>query len=98
VIDPELVIRRLKIPSTFSLRTFFSLRRFFALQESGSVKVFGCRPCTNGSTSAGGRRTKTSKGGNRDGGTSDPAARAPHLLLPLTNLAILSTACASMPK
>jgi hypothetical protein len=30
-----------------------------------NVKVFGCRPLTNHATPCGGRRTKTSKGGNR---------------------------------
>jgi hypothetical protein len=29
------------------------------------VKVFGCRPLTDGATYSGGRRTKTSKGRNR---------------------------------
>jgi len=29
------------------------------------VKVFGCRPLTGAATDSGGRRTKTSKGGNR---------------------------------
>ena len=38
---------------------------FAALHESASVKVFGCRPLTDGATHSGGRRTKTSKGGNR---------------------------------
>ena len=34
---------------------------------SAFVKVFGCRPTTDVVTYTGGRRTKTSKGGNRDG-------------------------------
>jgi hypothetical protein len=33
------------------------------------VKVFGCRPDTNDAAGSGGRRRKTSKGGNRDEGT-----------------------------
>jgi hypothetical protein len=37
------------------------------------VKVFGCRPLMDSAASAGGRRTKTSKGGNRDGGTCEDA-------------------------
>jgi hypothetical protein len=38
------------------------------------VKVFGCRPLTDGAARMGGRRRKTSKGGNRgkrdEGGSS----------------------------
>jgi hypothetical protein len=34
---------------------------------SALVKVFGCRPLTKGAARTGGRRPKTSKGGNRDG-------------------------------
>ena len=33
---------------------------------SATVKVFGCRPLTDGAATSGGRRRKTSKGGNRD--------------------------------
>jgi hypothetical protein len=42
------------------------------------VKVFGCRPMTDGAaTSEGwGRRSKTSKGGNRGQGYGGGAARA----------------------
>jgi hypothetical protein len=32
------------------------------------VKVFGCRPLTNGAVHCGGRRRKTSRGGNRGKG------------------------------
>jgi hypothetical protein len=32
-----------------------------------------CRPLMDSAASAGGRRTKTSKGGNRDGGTCEDA-------------------------
>jgi hypothetical protein len=32
---------------------------------SAPVKVFGCRPIPDGATASEGRRTKTSKGGNR---------------------------------
>jgi hypothetical protein len=35
---------------------------------SESVQVFGCRPDDGGAAYSGGRRTKTSKGGNRDEG------------------------------
>ena len=41
---------------------------------SAAVKVFGCRPHERVATYCGGRRTKTSKGGNRDGGTHASAA------------------------
>jgi hypothetical protein len=40
------------------------------------VKVFGCRPLTEGAASTGGRRRKTSKGGNRGKGYVDDAAYA----------------------
>ena len=40
------------------------------------VKVFGCRPHYDGATCTGGRRTKTSKGGNRAGRTYAGAARS----------------------
>jgi hypothetical protein len=35
---------------------------------SATVKVFGCRPMTDGATGSEGRRAKTSKGGNRENG------------------------------
>jgi hypothetical protein len=35
---------------------------------TGFVKVFGCRPLTEGAARMGGRRPKTSKGGNRGKG------------------------------
>ena len=35
---------------------------------SAHVKVFGCRPMTNGAANSEGRRSKTSKGGNRGKG------------------------------
>ena len=38
---------------------------FAAVHESASVKVFGCRPLTCLATRTGGRRPKTSRGGNR---------------------------------
>ena len=38
---------------------------FAAVHEFAIVKVFGCRPHDDGATCTGGRRTKTSKGGNR---------------------------------
>jgi hypothetical protein len=41
---------------------------------SADVKVFGCRPLTEAAARTGGRRRKTSKGGNRDGGTFAGAA------------------------
>jgi hypothetical protein len=34
-------------------------------EKGAPVKVFGCRPHDGGATCTGGRRTKTSKGGNR---------------------------------
>jgi hypothetical protein len=37
------------------------------------VKVFGCRPHTSAATGSGGRRTKTSRGGNRGKGTCEAA-------------------------
>jgi hypothetical protein len=40
------------------------------------VKVFGCRPHHDAATRSGGRRPKTSKGGNRAGGTYAGAARS----------------------
>src|SRR6266404_4475047 len=40
------------------------------------VKVFGCRPLTNGSAGTEGRRPKTSKGGNRAEGRWADAASA----------------------
>jgi hypothetical protein len=36
--------------------------------KTANVKVFGCRPRANGAALSGGRRTKTSKGGNRGKG------------------------------
>src|SRR5262245_30300794 len=39
--------------------------RFAAPHMSAFVKVFGCRPLTDGAARMGGRRRKTSKGGNR---------------------------------
>jgi hypothetical protein len=49
---------------------------FAALHMSAAVKVFGCRPLTDGAARTGGRRRKTSKGGNRgkedEGGSSRP--------------------------
>jgi hypothetical protein len=44
---------------------------YFLLQllRSGFVQVFGCRPHDDVATCSGGRRRKTSKGGNRAGGT-----------------------------
>jgi hypothetical protein len=53
---------------------------FAALHESGPVKVFGCRPLTDGAANSGGRRPKTSKGGNRGkgyGGAFYTEARGP---------------------
>src|ERR1700682_4691172 len=49
------------------------LKLLCALHESGSVKVFGCRPHEGGAARSEGRRTKTSKGGNR--GTSGDLVR-----------------------
>jgi hypothetical protein len=43
--------------------------------SSPDVKVLGCRPLANDATRFGGRRTKTSKGGNRGKGYVDGAAR-----------------------
>src|ERR1035437_10665052 len=45
---------------------------------SAFVKVFGCRPMTDGTanTAVGGRRSKTSKGGNRGKGYGGGAARS----------------------
>ena len=40
------------------------------------VKVFGCRPLTNEVACSGGRRTKTSKGGNRAKGERGSGACA----------------------
>src|SRR6266508_4249395 len=40
------------------------------------VKVFGCRPLTDGAAHSGGRRTKTSKGGNRGREAANRAARS----------------------
>jgi hypothetical protein len=42
-----------------------NLPRAGLASTSAPVKVFGCRPLTNHATPCGGRRTKTSKGGNR---------------------------------
>jgi hypothetical protein len=42
---------------------------------SAFVKVFGCRPHANGAALSGGRRTKTSKGGNRGKGYVGGAGR-----------------------
>ena len=42
---------------------------------SPSVKGFGCRPLTADAALSGGRRTKTSKGGNRGKGYAGGAAR-----------------------
>jgi hypothetical protein len=41
---------------------------FAAAHMSLPVKVFGCRPLTEGAACMGGRRRKTSKGGNRGEG------------------------------
>ena len=43
---------------------------FAAVHESAIVKVFGCRLMTDGAANSavGGRRSKTSKGGNRGNG------------------------------
>ena len=49
---------------------------YAAVHESGPVKVFGCRPLTNGSAGTEGRRPKTSKGGNRAEGRWADAASA----------------------
>jgi hypothetical protein len=51
---------------------------FAAVHESGYVKVFGCRPMTDGTanTAVGGRRSKTSKGGNRGKRCGGGAARS----------------------
>jgi hypothetical protein len=38
------------------------------LLTAAYVKVFGCRPLTEGAARMGGRRRKTSKGGNRGEG------------------------------
>jgi hypothetical protein len=46
-----------------------------APHKSAPVKVFGCRPLTNDAALSGGRRTKTSKGGNRGKGYVGGAAR-----------------------
>jgi len=43
-----------------------AVSRAAAVHESEIVKVFGCRPLTDGAARTGGRRRKTSKGGNRD--------------------------------
>ena len=43
---------------------------------SSVVKVFGCRPHEGGAAYTGGRRPKTSKGGNRGRGYVDVAAWA----------------------
>jgi len=42
---------------------------------SPNVKVFGCRPHANGAELSGGRRPKTSKGGNRGKGYGGGATR-----------------------
>jgi hypothetical protein len=42
---------------------------------SAVVKVCGCRPHDGGAAHTGARRTQTSNGGNRDGGTYDGAAQ-----------------------
>ena len=55
---------------------------FAALHMSAFVKVFGCRPLTKCAAHSGGRRTKTSKGGNRELGGCGYAARAPRASAP----------------
>jgi hypothetical protein len=40
-------------------------RRLLHPLTAAIVKVFGCRPLTDGAANSGGRRAKTSKGGNR---------------------------------
>ena len=54
----------------------YSGKHMLDLSFSGSVKVFGCRPLTKGAAHSGGRRTKTSKGGNRELGGCGYGARA----------------------
>ena len=49
---------------------------------SAFVKGFGCRPLTEGAASTGGRRRKTSKGGNRGKGYVGDAACAMGICLP----------------
>src|SRR6266545_2026156 len=49
---------------------------------SGYVKVFGCRPHDDGARYSVGRRTKTSKGGNREIGGCGDSARAPRASAP----------------
>ena len=52
----------------------WSNRAYLAVPESGNVKVFGCRPVTDGAAHSGGRRTKASNGGNRGKGYEGRAA------------------------
>jgi hypothetical protein len=60
---------------TTSRRDRIRRDKFRARPMAESVKVFGCRPLANDATRFGGRRTKTSKGGNRGKGYVDGAAR-----------------------